>query len=743
MVRTSPPLERSSFSGPSTTHRERQRAQIPPEEPKLLDDELPVAASFASSDTSAGSSSAREHSSNPSKRQRQRGLPTAADLWVKDLPGLPADSKLALFAGNLPSTATSNPPTARDSDAHLYFLLARAKHLPKRERLVLWLNGGPGCSSFDGALIELGPLRITPEGGVHVVENTAWNEYANVLFLDQPAGTGFSYVTKNDNVRELADAADHVVTFLSNFYNIFPEFTTMDTYIAGESHAGQYIPYIADAILKTTLVSTRLKGLLIGNGWISPREQYPAYLDYLLDNKLVRKNSPQWRNLQAVMDNCQKKIKEMDDRGSGSKGLVLVSECEQILGAMSSATMKDGLCLNVYDTREYHQCGSEWPKDLEQVTKYLRRPDVIKALHAEDTDHDWVQCSPSVSAKFWTPNSAPSVMLLPALLEQMPVILYNGDRDLMCAGVGIEKMIGEMEWNGAKGFNGSEPVDWTVNGEFAGLWTTARNLTYVEFFNSSHMVPMDAPLAAHDMLLRFMQVDTLNAAGSAAKIPSRIGSQPEVVLGATHPNGSTLPGAEQLAAGADSGLDAAEGQKEGLNLGGGGAGTTEDGYKIEHELYYGPRRTAALVVLLVVVVGAVWAILRWRGKRRRERYRRLKGKGRASVPLEDVGRGGGRRGFRDDDGGDGGEGEGDGLPPRTTTASARRDNNPDPRPTEHAETVAVFDVGEEDSSEEEEGDSSWEKGDEESWGDLGRATGDAQNRGRAAHGEGNPWGRER
>lgn len=44
------------------------------------------------------------------------------------------------------------------------------------------LNGGPGCSSFDGALVELGPLRITPEGEVRVVENTAWNEYANVLF---------------------------------------------------------------------------------------------------------------------------------------------------------------------------------------------------------------------------------------------------------------------------------------------------------------------------------------------------------------------------------------------------------------------------------------------------------------------------------------------------------------------------------------------------------------------------------
>ncbi|GAA5850271.1 hypothetical protein JCM8547_001073 [Rhodosporidiobolus lusitaniae] len=642
----------------------------------------------------------------PRLAKRQRGLPTAADLFVSNLPGL-SDSKLALFAGNIPS---SSSPT---SDAHLYFLLARAKHLPKRERLVIWLNGGPGCSSFDGALVELGPLRITPEGGVRVMENTAWNEYANVLFLDQPAGTGYSYVNKGDDVRELADAARHVVTFLSNFYRIFPEFAAMDTYIAGESYAGQYIPYIADAILKTTSVSTNLKGLLIGNGWISPRHQYPAYLTYLVDKGFLRKGSQEYRNVAQTLEGCKKKLAEMDAKGLGSKGMVLVSECEAILGAMAAATMKNGLCLNSYDVREYLKCGEEWPASLAQTTKYLRRPDVIKALHAEDGTRNgkqWTQCSPTVGAKFWTPNSVPSVMLLPDLLEQMPIILYNGDKDLMCAGVGIEAMIDELEWNGVTGFNGSEPLDWSVDGEFAGLWTTARNLTYVDFYNSSHMVPMDKPVAAHDMLLRFMQVDTLNAAGAAAKIPSRIGSQPESVLGAVHPNGTTLSGAE-LAAGLAGSSDSSTGT-------GAEEKVTHDGYDVEHERYYGPRRTAALVLLLVLVVGAVWGVLRWRTKRRADRYRRLKGKGRASIRLEE--RDSGRR--RSSSGGRGGGGGYRDLPSAATVGRGH-----EPIPTEAPETVAVFDVGDEDESEEEERDS-FEKGDEESWGDLGRA------------GEGNnPW----
>lgn len=150
----------------------------------------------------------------------------------------------------------------------------------------------------------------------------------------------FPQVTKNDNVRELADAADQVVNFLANFYHVFPEFGNMDTFVAGESYAGQYIPYIADAIQKTTIVNTPLKGLLIGNGWISPREQYPAYIDYLVDQRLVKKNSQAYRNVRTVLDKCEEKLAQIE-KDNGGKGMVLVGECEQILSAIGAATGKE------------------------------------------------------------------------------------------------------------------------------------------------------------------------------------------------------------------------------------------------------------------------------------------------------------------------------------------------------------------------------------------------------------------
>jgi carboxypeptidase D len=196
-----------------------------------------------------------------------------------------------------------------------------------------------------------------------------------------------------------------------------------------------------------------------------------------------------------------------------------------------------------------------------------------------------------------------------------------------------------------------------------------------------------------------MQVDTLNAAGAAAKIPSRIGKQQETLLGAVHPNGTTLSGS-QLAAGE---ADSTSSDKD----------VTEDGYDVEHERYYGPRRTGALVFLLLLVVGAIWAILRWRTRRRQERYRRLKGKGRA-VRLEE-------RSSSASAAGRGGESEG-------RRSGAYRDRGTDPIPYEAPETVAVFDVGAESDEESDEERDSFEK-DEESWGDLGRA----------GEGGGNPW----
>jgi len=119
---------------------------------------------------------------------------------VPHLLGLPGDSTLTLFSGLIPS---SPPNAATPTDAHLFFVLARNRHIADRERLVIWFNGvstarsvsrlictgGPGCSSFDGFLMEIGPLRMVPgstTGEMREVEG-AWNEYASAWAPSGPS----------------------------------------------------------------------------------------------------------------------------------------------------------------------------------------------------------------------------------------------------------------------------------------------------------------------------------------------------------------------------------------------------------------------------------------------------------------------------------------------------------------------------------------------------------------------------
>lgn len=142
----------------------------------------------------------------------------------------------------------------------------------------------------------------------------------------------------------------------------------MQTYIAGESFAGQSIPYIADAIIRTTLISTKLSGLIMGNAWISPREQYPAYLDYLLEGKLIKSGSKAAKAVAAAIDKCQIEMNRLDALSDGSgkgkkihfsllksstradflflPGLILIPICEEMWVPIVEGT-KDKECVNL------------------------------------------------------------------------------------------------------------------------------------------------------------------------------------------------------------------------------------------------------------------------------------------------------------------------------------------------------------------------------------------------------------
>jgi carboxypeptidase D len=114
---------------------------------------------------------------------------------------------------------------------NLFFWFFENKHIADKQRLVIWLNGGPGCSSEDGALMEIGPYRVRDGGKLESI-NGSWNEFANLLFVDNPVGTGYSYVDTSQFVSELQQMADQFIIFLDKWFVLFPEYSMDDVSVS-------------------------------------------------------------------------------------------------------------------------------------------------------------------------------------------------------------------------------------------------------------------------------------------------------------------------------------------------------------------------------------------------------------------------------------------------------------------------------------------------------------------------------
>lgn len=96
---------------------------------------------------------------------------------------------------------------------NLFFWQVQNNHIDAKERTVIWLNGGPGCSSMDGALMEVGPYRLKDDKTLEKNPGS-WHEFANLLFVDQPVGTGFSYVDSNALLHELSEVCQNCLVVL-------------------------------------------------------------------------------------------------------------------------------------------------------------------------------------------------------------------------------------------------------------------------------------------------------------------------------------------------------------------------------------------------------------------------------------------------------------------------------------------------------------------------------------------------
>ncbi|PAN37637.1 hypothetical protein PAHAL_7G099800 [Panicum hallii] len=210
--------------------------------------------------------------------------PTAAaapdDHLVTGLPG---------FHGSFPSNQYSGYVTVDEaSERSLFYYLALSERDPAADPVVLWLNGGPGCSSFDGFVYENGPFNFEPGSTLLPrlqLNPYSWSKVSNIMYLDSPAGVGMSYsLNKSDyTTGDLKTAAD-AHTFLLKWFELYPEFQSNPFYISGESYAGVYIPTLADEVVrgieKGVEPRINFKGYLIGNAFTDVDYDFNSFVPF-------------------------------------------------------------------------------------------------------------------------------------------------------------------------------------------------------------------------------------------------------------------------------------------------------------------------------------------------------------------------------------------------------------------------------------------------------------------------------
>lgn len=371
---------------------------------------------------------------------------------------------------------------------------------PENDPVVLWLNGGPGCSSLMGLFMELGPSSITKDGKVKY-NDFSWNANASVIFLDQPVNVGYSY--SSGSVSNTVAAGKDIYALLTLFFKQFPEYSKQSFHISGESYAGHYIPVFASEILSHKKRNINLQSILIGNGLTDGLTQYEYYRPMacgeggwpaVLDPGACQAMDNAYPRCASLIENCY----------NSESVWSCVPASIYCNNAMIGPYQRTGQ--NVYDVRR--PCGSNdlCYEEIDWISSYLNKKEVMKAVGAEVNSYD--SCNFDINRNFLLQGDwmKPYHRVVPGILEQIPVLVYAGDADYICNWLGNKAWTEALEWPGQKNYAKAKMEDLLLGGDGKkiGEVKSSGNFTFMRLHAGGHMVPYDQPAASADMVKRWL-----------------------------------------------------------------------------------------------------------------------------------------------------------------------------------------------------------------------------------------------
>ncbi|XP_012085774.1 serine carboxypeptidase-like 20 [Jatropha curcas] len=461
------------------------------------------------------------------------------DALITQIPG---------FNGTLPSKHYGGYVTFDEKNLFYYFIVSERN--PSEDPVVLWLNGGPGCSSFDGFVYEHGPFNYEKgqsEESLPILHLNpySWSKVSNIIYLDSPCGVGLSYSNKTSNYKtdDWHTAAD-THTFLLKWFELYPEFAKNPFYISGESYAGIYVPTLATEVVKGIKIGVEpiinFKGYLVGNGVTDTN--FDGTLISLLPfaHGMGLVSDDIYQGVQAAcygnqtnQQNCYKSVDKVYEAISGLNIYDILEPCyhdpnayedpkgnktslwpvsfQQLGQTEKPLKVRKRMFGRAWPLRGQLPPGTLWPElaghgsvmcfDDEVATAWLNDESVRKAIHAEPKSvaGEWELCSSRI-----TYSSFSSGSMLPyhrnLTTQGYRALIYSGDHDMCVPFTGTQAWTRSLEYKII-----DEWRSWKSNNEVAGyLQGYDYNFTFLTIKGAGHTVPEYKPRESLDFYSRWL-----------------------------------------------------------------------------------------------------------------------------------------------------------------------------------------------------------------------------------------------